>query len=80
MAGRRVEACGLSHQLSCYAAESAWKHLATGAATLGETLDTRPQRAWVALVGLLSLLEAPSALAHRTRESGPPQRPHDQEG
>jgi maltose alpha-D-glucosyltransferase/alpha-amylase len=54
--------------------------LATGVATLGETLDTRPQRAWVALVGLLSLLEAPSALAHRARESGPPQRPHDQEG
>src|SRR5215510_162120 len=27
MAGRRVEVCGLSHQLCCYAAESAWKHL-----------------------------------------------------
>jgi maltose alpha-D-glucosyltransferase / alpha-amylase len=54
--------------------------LATGVATLDETLDTRPQRAWVALSGLLSLLEAPSALAHRARASGPPPRPHDQEG
>ena len=27
IAGRRVEVCGLSHQLCCYAAESAWKHL-----------------------------------------------------
>jgi hypothetical protein len=27
IAGRRVEVCGLSRQVRCYAAESAWKHL-----------------------------------------------------
>jgi hypothetical protein len=29
-------------------------------ANLRETLDTRPQRAWVAIAGLLQLLEAQS--------------------
>jgi maltose alpha-D-glucosyltransferase/alpha-amylase len=37
--------------------------LATGVATLSETLATCPQRAWVALDGLRHLLEAPSTFA-----------------
>jgi maltose alpha-D-glucosyltransferase/alpha-amylase len=54
--------------------------LATGVATLSEMLDTRPRQAWVALDGLLHLLEAPSALAPRARDRGHPQRRHDQAG
>jgi maltose alpha-D-glucosyltransferase/alpha-amylase len=45
--------------------------LATGVATLSERLDNHPQRAWVTLVSLRHLLEAPSALAPKARTSGP---------
>jgi hypothetical protein len=42
--------------------------LATVVADLSETLDTRPRWAWVAIEGLLQLLEAYSSLSQGERE------------
>jgi len=50
MAGRRVEVCGLSNQLCCYAAESAWKHLGGRAVRHGlrswERDHAPPHQSW----------------------------------